>query len=483
MFKLVIEATKRDLPEKRLVYKPEKEDKSGREAEDVQRKRELSRMNKVKFLNSWGSHAWSSILGLSVKEQYHRYTPLDDSILSWMKDTSQSFNESLSYRKVKPVNIRFIISMESRLSPEIRDDIILIQQYYVDGVATRHAEIRHCLQTNVRNEAITKIILLNERIYSDEELGVSSDKIEQVVIGKRLSYKSVFDYVSSKNIRGYIVLSNSDIFFDGSIANVMHSGLATSRKMFCQLRFEYNHGLELKKCRLHGPVSGCQDTWIWHSNMETTKAQRKILDISIGTWGCDNRVAYIFSLLGFVCHNEPYLIKTYHYHESNVRNYDNTEKIVGMVRHIFPVFNEENTFDNHHTFDVARENDNLRQYVAKKLLYGDPFIIPRIAGHENEVAMKGIVLLRDGKNDALLFTILSKNLVHGMFPTMKNNAGIKLSAPTSVYKYSKMYMSAFYKCEKYFWWEPWGGVGASHFTSQDFVVSNFQKTQVRRIGT
>ena len=38
-----------------------------------------------------------------------------------------------------------------------------------------------------------------------------------------------------------------------------------------------------------------------------------------------------------------------------------------------------------------------------------------------------------------------------------------------------MYMSAFHKCDKYFWWEPWGNVGASIPYSLEFMTTNFQK--------
>ena len=106
-------------------------------------------------------------------------------------------------------------------------------------------ENKKCLFYNSHNDAITKIVLLNERMYSDEELGIKSSKIVQVVTGKRLSYKDAMDHVSHNEINGYIILANTDIFFDRSVTNVMRSGLATTRKMFCQLRFEYDGDTDL----------------------------------------------------------------------------------------------------------------------------------------------------------------------------------------------------------------------------------------------
>ena len=77
-----------------------------------------------------------------------------------------------------------------------------------------------CLARNVSNPWIDKIYLFNENIYSDEELGVKSDKIIQKKINNRLSYKDIFDNVDNYNIEGYIVFCNADIFFDNTLQNI-----------------------------------------------------------------------------------------------------------------------------------------------------------------------------------------------------------------------------------------------------------------------
>ena len=391
-------------------------------------------------------------------------------IQKWLTDTSCSFFELAGGQKGSVY--RYQISPRSSDESIVPGDIVLIQQYYIDKNAQRHAENKKCLFYNSHNDAITKIVLLNERMYSDEELGIKSSKIVQVVTGKRLSYKDAMDHVSHNEINGYIILSNTDIFFDRSVTNVMRSGLATTRKMFCQLRFEYDGDTDLRKCRIFGPRPDSQDTWIWHSNMKTTKAQRKILDIPLGTRGCDNKLAYLFNLLGFICHNEPHLIKTYHYHKSQIRNYSADSKKAELPYYaIFPVLDKTDTFDAHHSFDIVRENSNLREYVSEKMSNGKPFIIPRIAGVENNLAMMGVISIQDGKVSPEFAGLLGKIL-----PTMKKHAGIQISNTQSMCDYSQRYMSAFHKCEKYFWWEPWGNVVCGGIAqSFDFVTTNFQK--------
>ena len=58
-------------------------------------------------------------------------------------------------------------------------------------------------------------------------------------------------------------------------------------------------------------------------------------------------------------------------------------------------------------------------------------------------------------------------------PTMKNNAGIKVTDINTVCAYTQAYLTAFQQCERYFWWAPWGNVSVHIPHSWDFIVNNF----------
>ena len=94
---------------------------------------------------------------------------------------------------------------------EVKTDekINLFTQYYIDNNKERAQEIINCLILNLHNKSVDKIYLLNEKIYNDDELGIKSDKwkdkLVQVNINKRLTYKDVFDYVDNEKVNGYIV--------------------------------------------------------------------------------------------------------------------------------------------------------------------------------------------------------------------------------------------------------------------------------------
>ena len=102
-------------------------------------------------------------------------------IQDWLKNTSQSFFQLFGGQN-KSI-YRYQISPQSIDEPIVTGDIVLFQQYYIDNNPERHAENKKCLFYNSNHNSLTKIILLNERMYSDEELGVKSGKIVQFVTG------------------------------------------------------------------------------------------------------------------------------------------------------------------------------------------------------------------------------------------------------------------------------------------------------------
>jgi hypothetical protein len=199
--------------------------------------------------------------------------------------------------------------------------IYLIQQFYVDKNAARHAENVFCLQRNVANTHLKSIFLLNEREYSAAELGVDDPegKIQQIVIKNRLLYSDVFSYVSSQNIDGYVVFANTDIFLDDSIVELRHTNLHCKKQMYALLRYEYDPISE--NSSLFGPRYDSQDTWIFHSSQNISLHQYRALRFPFGKPGCDNKFIYVTSALGYELFNDPLTIKTRHYHTSQARNY------------------------------------------------------------------------------------------------------------------------------------------------------------------
>lgn len=366
-----------------------------------------------------------------------------------------------------------MLSHKTNLGTVNKDNIILITQFYIDKDNKRQKEILETLKYNVNNKNIDKILLFNEKIYNKNEMNLTDNdlnKITQINIGKRLKFDDIFNYIEDNKIKGYIIIANSDIFFDDNLFILYKTNLINEKKIFSLLRFEHNK----RGNHIFGPRGDSQDTWIFHSNYNIKKEQSKIFNFELGIPGCDNHIIYLFMILGYKVYNEPYLIKTYHNHETQKRNYNNsTKRITKPWIRLIPVTENKDGFidrnNNWWRFNIIEENLQLFNYIKNKLNNNKNFIIPRIAGVENNYAQIGMSIINNknvGENEM--------NYIKNTIGTMKNNAGIKLTDINSIVKYSQLYLQAFNKCDIYFEWDPWGDVYKYIKGSHDFININFK---------
>ena len=72
-------------------------------------------------------------------------------------------------------------------------------------------------------------------------------KITQINIGERLRFNMAFIKMKQLNLHGYLVVCNSDIFFDNTINNLRRSCLSIRKSIYCLLRYEYNENIPLNK--------------------------------------------------------------------------------------------------------------------------------------------------------------------------------------------------------------------------------------------
>ena len=326
--------------------------------------------------------------------------------------------------------------------------------------------------------------MLNERIYTDEELGVKSPKIVQTVIGRRMMYSDVFHNVNEKKIRGYIVIANSDILFDSTLDNVRKSDIHLSKKMYAQLRYEYNPN-NPSLSPIFGPRYDSQDVWILHTNFGIGKTQERAFHFPLGKPGCDNKMIYIFLILGYKVLNDPAFIRTLHYHSSQIRRYNASQQIGQPWAMLFPVgFNiadSPNVFGiKPHFMQMASEktlsfddNHTIHDYILSKFAKSEPFVIPRIAGIENNIAWRGVEVLRNGG-----FTDADNQYINGQLHTLKNNAGILIKDASQLFEYSQRYMRAFEQCDIYNGWEYWGGVYKYISQGHDYISQRFSNKQM-----
>jgi hypothetical protein len=221
-----------------------------------------------------------------------------------------------------------------------KDTINICYQFYIDKSAERQKEIVECLARNVSNPLIDKIYLLNEKIYTDEELGIKSDKIIQKNIHKRLTYKDLFDSVDKYKIEGYVVLCNADIFFDNTLENLFFTDLSLGKIMLCQLRFEYidnNSHHALFGAHINTYSGASADAWIFHSKFNVPAELRAHFDFPLGIPMCELHFSFLMYTLRYILIKDPYYVRIFHHHQSGKRNYgQGAQAVVGHQVYILP---------------------------------------------------------------------------------------------------------------------------------------------------
>ena len=202
--------------------------------------------------------------------------------------------------------------------------IILIQEYFESSNIDRSNEIKTVLQINLEDPNINYIYLLNEK---DEpyirDLCLKSTKLNQVVTGARLTFKRAIEFANL--FTGHIViLANNDITFTkkglqnntfDNIKTLTDNGiiLATTRHEFDNLQIE---------------AADCsQDSWIFKAPIIVPEDS----DFYFGKLSCDTKIAYLLSQ-NYTVKNYPYDIITLHLHKSNIRTYNEDDRIPGPYK-------------------------------------------------------------------------------------------------------------------------------------------------------
>jgi len=188
--------------------------------------------------------------------------------------------------------------------------LYFITQYYVPTQNKRAKEINMALKKNIENQYIDKIILFNEEEY----VLPKTNKIQQIVIKKRLYYDDVLRYIyNSVPDNVIVVFANSDIYLDNTIRHVWSTNI--DNIFMALLRYENDV--------IFGPRPDSQDTWILTSNsVKQRKWKYEDFNFSFGKSGCDNAITLEMLRMKYLIVNPALTIKTHHLHDSDIRTYD-----------------------------------------------------------------------------------------------------------------------------------------------------------------
>jgi hypothetical protein len=193
-----------------------------------------------------------------------------------------------------------------------------ITQYYVPTQSKRRREIQKCLEKNCSSKLISNVILLNEKEEDLKALNLEK-KPEQIVIGHRLTYKDVFEQIRTMPDDVVVAFANADICIDDMSWSQLWS-VKLDDVFLALLRYDVPESGDPK---IFGPRADSQDTWVVRAadvKRRSVEAWRSF-DFTFGRMGCDNAVAVEVLRQKFTVVNPAYSLRTWHYHNSGVRNY------------------------------------------------------------------------------------------------------------------------------------------------------------------
>lgn len=307
-------------------------------------------------------------------------------------------------------------SVDGNRNREESQDIHLFVQFFIHRDAKRHQENLFCLQQNQQNPTIHSIHLLGERIYTMAELGlVSMEKIVQSNLGRRLRFSDVFTYIRQNSVQGYYVLLNSDICFaEGALDNLRKTDMHISKRMFALLRHEYN-AQSPESSPIFGPRYDSQDVWIFHSAHPVPESAEKAFSFEFGKPGCDNKMIYLVAILGYEPVNDPQLIKCYHAHASQERDYTIKDQVVPpwcmLVPHGYDPrtimnsmgYNMSHIADSTRGFQELQFTDNavLHDFIRDKILMSKAFMIPLVEPLANNLAIYSRLMQQHSSDSAM----------------------------------------------------------------------------------
>ena len=241
----------------------------------------------------------------------------------------------------------------------IPEETWLITQFFVHSQKKRAKEIKECLIKNCASSYIDTIVLLNETDLSHTWKTIpGSQKIKQIVMGKRLTYYDVLAYISkSVPKQVFSIIANADIYFDSTLLNLWKINLAD--RMLALLRWDCTSD----KPVLFGPRSDSQDTWIVLSDSVKTRTwDPALFGFSFGHLGCDNAFAGHMLRQRFVLFNPALSIHTFHLHCSEIRDYSKKDIVPADIYvHLDPT----------HLLDTSQEQipPAPPQCICNELIY------------------------------------------------------------------------------------------------------------------
>lgn len=187
-----------------------------------------------------------------------------------------------------------------------RGVVLLVQYYLTDNSATQR-DMADALSRNLNNEHIASVFVLAET-----ELDLSafaSPKLQQRVIGERLTFQLAFRFANEYLPNRTVVLANADIYFDETLERVAGAAVDLELKVLALSKWKrVGESLSLSL------RTDSQDSWIFRPPLNDSLVAAS--GFYLGAARCDNRVACLLAQAGYEVSNPVFAIRSIEIHTS-----------------------------------------------------------------------------------------------------------------------------------------------------------------------
>jgi FkbM family methyltransferase len=203
--------------------------------------------------------------------------------------------------------------------------MILLTGFYHDPDPHRRGELLECIKRNLANDSIDEVRVFIEDATAPETISdaVGQHKLTLIQLGRRMTFRFLFDY-ANENLNGQTVLVvNADIYFDETLGRL--NGYDLDGKLLCLSRWDVQADGSLNFFE----HSHSQDAWIFKAPIAPIDC-----DFYLGKPACDNRLAWEAEHAGLQVINPSRSIRACHLHVTQVRRYTESERLPGRVKGI-----------------------------------------------------------------------------------------------------------------------------------------------------
>jgi len=184
---------------------------------------------------------------------------------------------------------------------------------YRDKNPVRQKELERCLSLNLLNTKIKTIYAVVEKL-SDWMDFIGSDQVVLIKGETRPTYNDYFKSINQYATKDTVsAIANSDIYFDEESVKLISENIRPN-ECYALSRWDALPDGSVK----HFNRSDSADVWIFKG------AIAPVADCEFGQGrpACDNRIAYLLEQAGYKVLNPSKDVKTYHLHNSGIRNYN-----------------------------------------------------------------------------------------------------------------------------------------------------------------